>query len=130
VLKVDLFLIEVEDCMSHSSAINFPAALRFLAAQNSVPIGGATHTGELLTILDTANVLDRANITGFEDLISFSFFNNDFDMKTRGVDVFLSGPLEFIDLGDTDDTLALNDTETSVENAGPTISPVCLRQLE
>ena len=122
--------------MSHSSAINFPAALRFLAAQNSVPIGGATHTGELLTILDTANVLDRANITGFEDLISFSFsflflfFNNDFDMKTRGVDVFLSGPLEFIDLGDTDDTLALNDTETSVENAGPTISPVCLRQLE
>ena len=129
-LKVDLFLIEVADCMSHSSAINFPAALRFLAAQNSVPIGGATHTGELLTILDTANVLDRANITGFEDLISFSFFNNDFDMKTRGVDVFLSGPLEFIDLGDTDDTLALNDTETSVENAGPTISPVCLRQLE
>lgn len=116
--------------MSHASAINFPAALRFLAAQNSVPIGGATHTGELLTILDTANVLDRANITGFEDLISFSFFNNDFDMKTRGVDVFLSGPLEFIDLGDTDDTLALNDTETSVENAGPTISPVCLRQLE
>ena len=116
--------------MSYASAINFPAALRFLAAQNSVPIGGATHTGELLTILDTANGLDRANITGFEDLISFSFFNNDFDMKTRGVDVFLSGPLEFIDLGDTDDTLALNDTETSVENAGPTISPVCLRQLE
>lgn len=116
--------------MSHSSAINFPAALRFLAAQNSVQTGGATHAGELLTILDTANVLDGANFTGFEDLISFSLFNNDFDTKTLGFDVVLSGPWDFIDLGDTDDTLALNDTETRVGNAGPTISPVRLRQLE
>ena len=130
VLTVDLFQIEVEDRISRSSAINFPAALQFLAAQNNVPTGGATRTGELLTILDTANVLDRANFTGFEDLISFSFFNNDFDTETRGVDVVLSGPVDFVDLGDTDYTLALNYTETSVENAGQTISPVRVRQLE
>lgn len=129
-LTVDLFQIDVEDRISRSSAINFPAALQFLAAQRNVPTGGATRTGELLTILDNANVLDRANFTGFEDLISFSFFNNDFDTETRGIDVVLSGPVDFIQVGDTDYTLALNYTDTSVENAGQTISSTRVRQLE
>ena len=129
-LTVDLFQIEVEDRISRSSAINFPAALQYLAAVNNVATGGATRTGELLTILDNANVLDRANFTGFEDLISFSFFNNDFDTKTRGIDVVLSGPVDFLQVGDTDYTLALNYTETNVENAGQTISSTRVRQLE
>ncbi|CAN0285444.1 unnamed protein product, partial [Phaeothamnion confervicola] len=122
-LTVDLFNIEVEDRISRSSTISFPAALQFLAAQNSVPTGGATRTGDLLQILDNANILDRADFTGFEDLVAFAFFNNDFDTRTRGIDVVLSGPLEFIQAGQTDYSAALNYTDTSVENAGQTISP-------
>src|SRR5262249_59267269 len=95
-LTIDLFNIEVDDRISRSSTISFPAALQYLAAQNNVPTGGATRTGELLTILDNANVLDRANFTGFEDLVAFAFFNNDFDTKTQGVDIVLTGPVDFI----------------------------------
>jgi iron complex outermembrane receptor protein len=129
-LTVDLFNIEVEDRISRSSTISFPAALQFLAAQNNVPTGGATRTGDLLQILDNANVLDRADFTGFEDLVAFAFFNNDFDTKTQGVDVVLSGPLEIIAAGETSYAAALNYTDTSIENAGQTISPTRLQQIE
>lgn len=129
-LTVDLFNIEVEDRISRSSTISFPAALQYLAAQEGVATGGATRTGELLTILDNANVLDRVNFTGFEDLVSFAFFNNDFDTKTQGIDVVLSGPLEFVPGGQTEYSLAMNYTDTSVENAGQTIAPTRVRQLE
>jgi iron complex outermembrane receptor protein len=129
-LTVDLFQIDVTDRISRSSTISFPDALQFLADQEGVPTGGATRTGELLTILDNAGVLDREDFTGFEDLVSFAFFNNDFDTQTRGIDVVLAGPLEFVPAGQTDYILALNYTETSVENAGQTISPTRVRQLE
>lgn len=129
-LTVDLFNIDVEDRISRSSTISFPAALRFLAAQRNVAVGTATRTGDLLQILDNANVLDRADFTGFEDLIAFAFFNNDFDTRTSGVDVVLSGPLEFIAAGETNYALALNYTDTSVENVGQTISPTRVQQLE
>lgn len=129
-LTVDLFQIDVDDRISRSSTINFPAALQFLANREGVNTGGATRTGELLTILDNANVLDRADFTGFEDLVSFAFFNNDFDTRTRGMDIVLTGPVDFVPVGQTDYTLALNYTETSVENAGQTISSTRVRQLE
>jgi iron complex outermembrane receptor protein len=129
-LTVDLFQIDVTDRISRSSTISFPAALQFLAAQEGVPTGGATTTGQLLTILDNAGVLDREDFAGFEDLVSFAFFNNDFDTQTRGLDVVLTGPLEIVPDGDTDYTLALNYTETAVESVGQTISPTRVQQLE
>ncbi len=129
-LTVDLFNIDVKDRISRSSTISFPAALQYLAAQSNVATGGATRTGALLQILDNANVLDRADFAGFEDLIAFAFFNNDFDTQTRGVDVVLSGPMDFIPVGRTDYALALNYTDTSVENVGQTIAPTRVQQLE
>jgi iron complex outermembrane receptor protein len=129
-LTVDLFQIDVNDRISRSSTISFPAALQFLAAQNSVPTGGATTTGQLLIVLDNAGVLDIADFAGFEDLVSFAFFSNDFDTQTRGIDVVLTGPLNILPEGNTDYTLALNYTETSVENVGQTISPTRVQQLE
>jgi iron complex outermembrane receptor protein len=129
-LTVDFFNIDVKDRISRSSTISFPAALQFLAAQNSVPTGGATRTGDLLQILDNANILDRADFTGFEDLVAFAFFNNDFDTQTRGIDVVISGPVDFFSVGDTTYAAALNYTDTSVENVGQTISPTRVQQLE
>jgi iron complex outermembrane recepter protein len=130
-LTVDLFSIDVEDRISRSSTISFPAALQFLASQEGVATGGATRTGDLLQILDNAGVLDREDFAGFEDLVAFAFFNNDFDTKTQGIDIVLSGPLEFFQTGgDTDYSLALNYTDTSVENVGQTISPTRVQQLE
>ncbi|HEY7800896.1 MAG TPA: TonB-dependent receptor, partial [Hyphomonadaceae bacterium] len=129
-LTVDLFQINVDDRISRSSTISFPDALQFLAAQEGVPTGGATTTGQLLIILDNAGVLDIADFAGFEELVSFAFFSNDFDTETRGLDIVLTGPLEITPDGDTDFTFAMNYTETSVENAGQTISPTRVQQLE
>lgn len=131
---LDYFNITLNDRISRSSTINFPLALCYLANREGVANNcTATFTpapAELLTQLDGAGVIDRADFTGFEDLVAFTFFNNDFDTRTQGIDFVTNARFELVDGGDTRATLAVNYTNTDVTNAGATIASTRQRQLE
>lgn len=133
-LTLDYFNIKLRDRISRSSPVDFPAALCFTAAREGVTTNCTpTFTpspAELLTQLDAAGVIDRADFTGFEDLVAFAFFNNDFDTRTQGVDFVLNGRFDAIGSGITNATLAINYTETEVTDVGLTISSTRLRQFE
>ena len=139
-VTLDYFNIKLRDRISRSSAISFPAALCYLASVESVatacpanfndPTATLPSPADLLTQLDAAGSLDRNDFTGFEDLVSFSYFNNDFDTRTQGLDFVANARLYPIEGGTTRATLAINWTDTKVTDAGSTISLVRQRQLE
>ncbi len=139
-VTLDYFNIKLRDRISRSSAINFPAALCYLAATDGVatscpadfndPDATLPSPAELLTQLDSAGSLNRADFTGFEDLVAFSYFNNDFDTRTQGLDFVANARLYPFESGTTRATLAVNWTDTKVTDAGATISAVRQRQLE
>ena len=131
---LDYFNIKLNDRISRSSTIDFPLALCYLANRENVANNcTATFTptpAELLTQLDGAGVIDRNDFTGFEDLVAFTFFNNDFDTRTQGIDFVANARLGLVEGGTTRATLAVNYTETEVTDVGLTIAPVRVRQLE
>ncbi|PKB19155.1 iron complex outermembrane receptor protein [Novosphingobium kunmingense] len=131
---LDYFNIKLENRISRSSSIDFPLALCYLADRegvaNNCTATFTPRTAELLTQLDNANVIDRADFTGFEDLVAFSFFNNDFSTRTQGIDFVTNARLRLTESGTTRATLALNYTKTKVTDAGATIASTRLRQLE
>lgn len=133
-VTLDYFNIKLDDRISRSSTISFPAALCYLAQREGVGNRcSATFTpptAELLTQLDAAGEIDRADFTGFEDLTAFTFFNNDFDTRTQGVDFVVNTRFDLFAGGTTRATLAVNYTETEVTNLGATISSTRARQLE
>ena len=139
-VTLDYFNIKLKDRISRSSAINFPAALCYLASVDGVatscpadltdPTAAFPSPAELLTQLDAAGSLDRGDFTGFEDLTAFSYFNNDFDTRTQGLDFVVNARIYPTENGTTRATLAVNYTDTEVTDAGSTISGVRLRQLE
>ena len=131
---LDYFNIKLRDRISRSSPVDFPAALCFLADRENVATNcTATFTpspAELLTQLDAAGVIDRGDFTGFEDLVAFAFFNNDFSTRTQGIDFVVNGRFDLTASGRTNATLAINYTETEVTDVGQTISSTRLRQFE
>ncbi|MGX7951391.1 TonB-dependent receptor plug domain-containing protein [Tsuneonella sp. HG249] len=133
-VTVDYFNIKLKDRISRSSAINFPLALCYLAARegvtNNCTATNTPTTAELLTQLDNANEIDRADFTGFEDLTAFTFFNNDFDTRTQGVDFVANSRIDLVAGGTTRATLAVNYTKTDVTNVGATLNSTRVRQLE
>ncbi len=133
-VTLDYFNIKLKDRISRSSAINFPAALCYLADRegvaNNCTATFTPPTAELLTQLDNANVIDRADFTGFEDLTAFTFFNNDFDTRTQGVDFVANTRFNLIPGGVTRTTLAVNYTKTDVTDVGATLNSTRIRQLE
>lgn len=139
-VTLDYFNIKLNDRISRSSTINFPAALCYLASVDGVatscpvdfndPNAMLPSPAELLTQLDAAGSLNRADFTGFEDLVAFTYFNNDFDTRTQGLDFVANARFYPIEGGTTRATLAINYTETEVTNVGQTISATRVRQLE
>ena len=135
---LDYFNIKLNNRISRSSTVDFPRALCYLARRenvaNNCPAnlagGNLPSPAELLTQLDAANVIDRADFTGFEDLVGFTFFNNDFDTRTQGIDFVTNARFELVDGGTTRATLAVNYTKTDVTDAGATIASTRQRQLE
>ncbi|WP_128891601.1 TonB-dependent siderophore receptor [Erythrobacter sp. HKB08] len=126
---LDYFNIKLKDRISRSSTINFTNALLYLADREGVMVT-STNTAGLLAELDAANVIDRNDFTGFEDLTSFAFFNNAFDTRTQGIDFVANARLDLTEAGRTQATLAINYTKTDVVDADPTISATRIRQLE
>ena len=133
-LTIDYFNIKLRDRISRSSTIDFPRALCFLARRegvaNNCTASFTPPTAQLLTQLANAKEIDRADFTGFEDLTAFTFFNNDFDTRTQGIDLVANSRFDLVPGGVTRATLAVNYTKTDVTNLGATISSTRARQLE
>lgn len=74
--------------------------------------------------------LAAEGITGAESLNSFSFYTNDFDTNTRGVDLVMTYPLDLFG-GSTQLSAAVNWTETTVQKHNPdTLSDTRIKQME
>lgn len=133
---VDFFNIEVKDRIAIVDQIQFIDVLNFVADTNGdgVPDAPGYNNTTVLTGLDTlgaANLLTRSDFNGFEDLTSFAFFSNNFDTKTKGVDIVARVPFELYGAASSL-TFAGNYTDTDVKNPGK-VSPLGstkLRQLE
>ncbi len=112
---VDYFNIKVKDRIALTD--NF----QFLDVLNYVGTGVAGYDGtsvsSALTTLDAAGVINRADFAGFEDLRAFRFFTNNFDTKTRGIDIVGHMPLD-LGAGTSNLSVAANYTKTTVENPG------------
>ena len=88
----------------------------------------STASGIALTEEDIATLLAQ----GINDASSFSeisFFTNDFDTTTEGVDVVANYSMEMLG-GDTKFSLAYNWTSTEVDRASDNISDFRIRMLE
>ncbi|MDF2179854.1 TonB-dependent receptor [Aliiglaciecola sp. CAU 1673] len=88
----------------------------------------STASGITLTQAD----IDALLAQGVTDASSFSqvsFFTNDFDTTTQGVDIVANYSQEMFG-GDTKYSLAYNWTRTEVDDAGDTVSPDRVRMLE
>jgi iron complex outermembrane receptor protein len=128
-ITVDLFNIELKDRIALSGNQDFIGALRTTATENGVAFNATDSTSQLLNALDAAGVLNAGDFAGSEDLTQFAFFNNDFDTRTRGVDVVVNMPLNFGMGGNTSATLVANYTDTEVKSVG-TLGAGRIRQLE
>jgi iron complex outermembrane receptor protein len=73
--------------------------------------------------------LIAAGVTSAGNLQNFRFFTNDFDTETKGFDIVATYPLEWKN-GSTDLSLAFNNTQTTVTDAGETIDATRIRELQ
>ncbi len=127
-LTVDFFNINVRDRISQSDDLDFQQALIDLANTNGVALPGVLTTFNLLQALDGVNGFNANDFAGFEGLTTFRTFANDFDTRTRGVDVVYNVPFDFLE-GRSRFTLVGNYTDTDVTDAG-NLGATRIRQLE
>ncbi len=73
--------------------------------------------------------LIAAGVTSAGNLQNFRFFTNDFDTETKGFDIVATYPFE-TGLGDTNLSLAFNNTTTEVVKRGVTVDDARVRQIE
>ncbi len=85
-------------------------------------------TQQDLTDRDRAELL-ASNIVGAETVTAVTFFVNDIDSETSGLDLVAQTNVEFIG-GRLGLSLALNVTDTRITDAGVTLSAAATRELE
>ncbi|MGB5164634.1 MAG: TonB-dependent receptor [Woeseiaceae bacterium] len=73
--------------------------------------------------------LINEGVTSAGNLQNFRFFTNDFDTETKGFDIVATYPLEWKN-GSTDLSLAFNNTQTKVTDAGQTIDATRIREIQ
>jgi iron complex outermembrane receptor protein len=116
-LTVDFYEIELKDRISQTGQIDI--------AGEPVPTGvscpGATNLAQCLEIL---------GIPGASDLTSVSFYTNDFDTTTTGVDLVATYVKDWGNAGITNFTAAWNWTETEVDKVGIEVSRNRILDLE
>ena len=113
-VTVDYFNIELEDRISQTGTINI-AGLPAPAGQNC-PGAIANPAGNLATCLQ------ELGVPGASDLSSVSFYTNDFDTTTEGIEIVASWSLDWGDAGNGTLNAAWTHIETEVENAGEEVS--------
>ncbi|MFT4886608.1 MAG: iron complex outermembrane receptor protein [Pseudohongiellaceae bacterium] len=109
-VTVDYFNIELEDRISQTGTINI-AGLPVPPGQNC-PGAVANPVGNLATCLQ------ELGVPGASDLSSVSFYTNDFDTTTEGIEIVASWSLDWGDMGNGTLNGAWTHIETEVENAG------------
>ncbi len=141
-LTVDFFNIEVKDRISQSEDFDFLGELtRILnalpvnndadATNDVAPTGNFTQA--YLNALNgqataAGTTFNSADFAGFEGLTTFRTFANDFDTRTRGIDVVMNQPFDFMN-GDSKITFVGNYTKTKVTNTGG-LGATRVKQLE
>lgn len=116
-VTADYFQIEVKDRISQTGTIDITAE----PPPPGVNCPGAT---------SLAQCLEAIGVPGASDLASVSFFTNDFETTTTGVDLVATYEQDWGDIGITTFTAAWNWTETEVDNAGEEVSRDRILDLE
>ena len=121
---------EESESITFGIVANFDSGLFITADYYNIEVTDriSTASGIELTDEDIAILLEQ----GIDDASSFSeisFFTNDFDTTTEGVDVVANYSMEMLG-GDTKFSLAYNWTSTTVDEASPNISEERIRMLE
>lgn len=113
-VTVDYFNIELENRIAQTGTIEIGGE----AVPDGVncPNARANPTGSLATCLQ------ELGVPGAADLNSVSFYTNDFETTTSGIDIVATWDLDFGDAGNGSLVAAWNNTETEVENAGQEVS--------
>lgn len=121
-VTVDYFSINIEDRISQTGTIDI--AGRPVPASQNCPNAKANPAGNL------ALCLQELGVPGAADLSSVSFYTNDFETTTTGIDIVATWNLDWNDMGRGSLSAAWNWTETEVENAGSEVSRNRVLELE
>jgi iron complex outermembrane receptor protein len=117
-LTVDYFNINVDDRIAFTGSIDITAEDPNDPQYNDLncPNAKANPVGTL------ALCLQELGVPGAADLSSVTFYTNDFETTTQGVDVVLAWDMEWGGAGSGTLTGAVNWTETEVDSAGEEVS--------
>lgn len=121
---MDFFSIKVKDRITLTSTFNFEAE-----DDPDTPDVNEAAVAAAAAVLDRL-ALTNAGITNADQFTGVSFFTNDFDTRTKGVDVIATIPINTSGPGTTEVNLAFNYTSTKVTRRGPNISDLRVLQLE
>ncbi|PCI82129.1 MAG: TonB-dependent receptor [SAR86 cluster bacterium] len=113
-VSVDYFVIELEDRISQTGTID----IRGLP----VPDGQACPGARANPAGNLALCLQELGVPGASDLSSVSFYTNDFETTTTGLDLVGTWDLDWGDAGNGTFVAAWNWTETEVDSAGSEVS--------
>ncbi len=116
-LTADYFEIELTDRISQTGTIDITTQ----PVPGSLDCPGAG---------DLAECLEFLGIPGASDLTSVSFFTNDFETTTTGIDLVATYTQDWGDAGISTLTAAWNWTETEVDDAGEEVSRNRVLDLE
>lgn len=121
-VTVDYFSIELEDRIAQTGTIDI--AGRPVPAGVNCPGARANPVGNL------ALCLQELGVPGAADLSSVSFYTNDFETTTTGVDIVGTWDLDWGNMGSGTLVAAWNWTETEVDDAGSEVSRNRVVELE
>jgi iron complex outermembrane receptor protein len=113
-LTLDLFRIELDDRIAATGTINI--------AGEPVPPGVDCPEAQANPNASLANCLQELGVPGASTLSSVSFYTNDFETTTTGVDLVATYNTDFGRAGSGSLTAAWNWTDTEVEDAGQEVS--------
>ncbi len=120
-LTVDFYRIELDDRISQTGTIE----ISDLDLGDFPDLGGQCPGAS-----DVAQCLQDIGVPGAADFSSVSFFTNDFETTTQGVDIIYTYVHDWGDFGTTNFTAAWNYTDTEVDDAGSEVSRERVAELE
>ena len=121
-VTIDFFNIEVKDRITQTGSIVIGGEP--VPPDVNCPNARANPNGNL------ALCLQELGVPGAADLNSVSFYTNDFETTTTGVDLVATYDVDFGDAGNGSLTAAWNWTETEVDAAGTEVSRNRIAELE
>lgn len=113
-VSLDYFVIELEDRISQTGTIDIQGL--------PVPDGQACPGARANPAGNLALCLQELGVPGASDLSSVSFYTNDFETTTTGLDLVGTWDMDWGDMGNGTFVAAWNWTETEVDSAGSEVS--------